>query len=358
MTGAEHGRGRPPVTVSQGAGQDELTAFLVNAASAATPFHSAAWGQAIEAATGHRWHLLVARDATGAMVGLLPLHHIRSRLFGSALVSAGFAVGGGIVADDDMTAAALADAAIDLARDCGVDSVELRGGCCPAGWQPINDSHLGFVRPLAADDEAELLAIPRKHRAEVRKALGHVEAGTLRVDVGKSAASRDGHFSAYATSVRNLGTPVFPRRLFDAVLDHFGADADIVTVRHGDAVVASVLSLYWGGAVMPYWGGGTMAARGLRANELMYFALMRHARERGITRFDFGRSKVGSGPAAYKKNWGFEPAPLGYARWSATGEARDINPNSGKYQAMVRLWKQLPLPVANRLGPIIARQLG
>ena len=32
-------------------------------------------------------------------------------------------------------------------------------------------TYLGFVRPLAADDAAELAAIPRKQRAEVRKGL-------------------------------------------------------------------------------------------------------------------------------------------------------------------------------------------
>lgn len=341
-----------------GVGDDALSAFLDRMNATSTPFHSAAWGRAIEAATGHRWHLLAACDDVGVVHGVVPLHHVRSRLFGNALVSAGFAVSGGILASDADAAALLADGAISLARTCGVDTVELRGGLCPENWMVSADSHVGFVRPLAADDEAELLAIPRKHRAEVRKALAHQQSGTLDVSVGNSAADRDAHFAAYATSVRNLGTPVFPRRLFGAVLDAFGDDADILTVRAGDEVVASVLSLYGNGAVMPYWGGGTHAARGLRANELMYFALMAHARARGMTRFDFGRSKVGSGPASYKKNWGFEAQPLTYARWSAGRGVRDINPTSAKYQAMVRIWKRLPLPVANRIGPVIARQLG
>ena len=110
---------------------------------------------------------------------------------------------------------------------------------------------------------------------------------------------------------------------------------------------------------MPYWGGGTQAARGLRGNEMMYFALMDHARQRGMTHFDFGRSKVGSGAAAYKKNWGFDPQPLTYSRWSADGDAgRDTNPTSAKYQLMVRNWQRLPLWLANCLGPMIARQLG
>ena len=344
----------PPLEIVSQVDDAALSAFLSQMPDA-TPFHTAAWGRAVEQATGHRWHILGARDGAGALVGILPLHHVRSRLFGTALVSSGFAVDGGIVAQDAAAQAALANAAVDLAQSLGVASIDLRGGAVPDGWMAVTDSHCGFVRPLAADQDAELAAIPRKHRAEVRKAL----ANDFAITTGTAQADRDAHYFAYSTSVRNLGTPVFPRRLFDAVLDNFDVDADILTIRHNGDVVASVLSLYWNGAVMPYWGGGTQAARGLRGNEMMYFALMEHARQRGMTHFDFGRSKVGSGAAAYKKNWGFEPQPLTYSRWSADGDTgRDTNPTSAKYQLMVRSWRRLPLWLANRLGPVIARQLG
>ena len=325
--------------------------------SGASPFHSRLWCEAITHATGHRCHLVTTRDAGGALTGLLPLHHIRSRIFGEALVASGFAVGGGILADSPAVGAALAEGAADIARSLGVSSVELRGGPLPedAGWHREEGVYAGFARELARDDEAELLAIPRKQRAEVRKAL----AGNLRVTTGRDDAERRDHYRVYAESVRNLGSPVFPRGLFDAVLDAFGDDAEILTVRERDRPVASVLSLYWRGAVMPYWGGGTFEARRLRANELMYYALMGRARERGCTRFDFGRSKFGTGPFSYKKNWGFEPEPLVYARWLAPGERpRDTNPNSARYRMQVEAWKKLPLWAANRLGPLIARGLG
>ena len=273
------------------------------------------------------------------------------------MVASGFAVGGGWDADDDAVAEGLIEAGWALADKVGCPSVELRGGTIPAGagWQHKSDTHAGFVRPLAADDEAELKAIPRKQRAEVRKAL----ASDLTVAIGTGPADRAAHYAVYATSVRNLGTPVFPKRLFAEVLARFVDDADILTVRHEGRAIASVLSLYHNGTVLPYWGGGTTEARTVRANELMYFALMRHARERGCTRFDFGRSKPGTGAFAYKKNWGFVPKPLHYAVRTADGaEAREVNPLSPKYRAQIALWKRLPLWLANRLGPPLARGLG
>ncbi|TKD50925.1 FemAB family XrtA/PEP-CTERM system-associated protein [Sphingomonas baiyangensis] len=317
-----------------------------------TPFHTPRWLNAVARGCGQPAHMLLA-ERCGALVGLVPLTAMHSPLFGRALVSSGFGVDGGVLADDSATAQTLATSAWALAERLSCPTLELRGGAEPrAGFDTDTDTYLGFVRDLAADDDAELLAIPRKQRAEVRRALGFDLNASIDVDPSD-------HYAVYAESVRNLGTPVFPAKLFRAVLAAFGDDADILTVRHKGRAVASVLSLYWRGTVMPYWGGGTAEARGLRANDAMYFALMRHARTRGCTRFDFGRSKAGTGAAAFKKNWGFEPSPRAYHTRVAQSEAkRSVNPLDPRYAARVALWQKLPLPIANRLGPWIAKGLG
>ncbi len=321
-----------------------------------TPFHLTAWSRAVAKGCGQKAHYLIAEDGEGSIAGILPLTEVRSKLFGAALVSAGFAVGGGVLSVSDRAADQLTEAANALATKLNCPTLELRGGHLPsADWHFDDTTYLGFTRDLAKDDEAELLAIPRKQRAEVRKALGF----DLTIETGTSKQNRDDHFAVYATSVRNLGTPVFPKALFDAMLEEFGADADILTIRHEGIAIASVLSLYFNGTVMPYWGGGTSAARTWRANDLMYFALMRHARGRACTRFDFGRSKAGTGPASFKRNWGFEGVPLPLAKRSLNGEPpRDINPLSPKYRFQVAAWQKLPLWLANRVGPIISRGLG
>jgi len=320
--------------------------------SKGSAFHRPAWLQAVEAGTGQAARGLVA-EQDGQITGWLPLSEVHSPIFGRMLASSGFAVEGGVLANNEGVALSLCRAAEEMARRLSCSTIELRGGVAPRDWNIRTDSHCGFVAALADDDEAQLLAIPRKQRAEVRKGLGR----EMQVSIGRDELHRAAHYRVYAESVRNLGTPVFPRSLFDAVLDRL--DADILTVRHEGGPVASVLSLYHAGAVMPYWGGGTWAARNLRANDVMYFELMRHARERGCTHFDFGRSKTESGAYFFKKNWGFEPQPLSYASWSMPGsEKRDADPTSDKHAARIALWRQLPLPIANRLGPLIARGLG
>lgn len=321
-----------------------------------TPFHLPAWSKAVAAGCGQTAHYLVAERDVQGIVGVLPLTELHSPLFGRVLASAGFGVGGGVLADKPEIARLLGEACWQLAERLSCPSVELRGGPRPGPEWMVDDTHyLGFERPLAADDDAELLAIPRKQRAEVRKSLDT----DLSISVGQNSVDIADQYAVYAESVRNLGTPVFPRRLFTQMLHHFGKAADVLVVRHDGAAVAGVLSIYWRGTVYPYWGGGTAAARRLRANDRMYFELMRHARNRGCTRFDFGRSKVGTGAAAFKKNWGFEPRPLTYYDRVAPGASiRDANPLNPKYRLQVALWQKLPLGVANRVGPLIARGLG
>ncbi len=316
-------------------------------------FHRPAWLRGVEAGTGQRAAGLVA-ERLGTVTGWLPLTEVRSALFGKALVSSGFGVGGGILADSAATAEALAAGAQDHALHGGFAGIELRGGPLPEGWASWSDKHCSFERALAADDEAELLAIPRKARAEVRKGLGFGH----RVTIGRGQSDLAAHFACYSASVRNLGTPVFPRALFRAMLAAFPDSSDILTVWQGDTPLASVLSFYHGGAVLPFWGGGVFAARAARANEVMYYELMCHARRQGMQRFDFGRSKTGSGPFAFKKNWGFAPRPLTYGAWTAPGApARNIDPTDAGYSRKIALWKKLPLPLANILGPWIARGL-
>lgn len=315
-------------------------------------FHRPAWLRAIERGTGQRGFGLVAEKG-GLLTGWLPLSEVHSPVFGRMLASSGFAVGGGPLAQRDATSLQLCRAAEELAARRSCSTIELRGGLSPDAWTRRSDSHCGFVKALAWDDEAELAAIPRKQRAEVRKGLEN----DLEITVGTRQAELTAFYSTFAESVRNLGTPVFPRKLFEAVLDEL--DADILTVRHRSEPVAGVLTIYHGETAMPYWGGGTRSARGLRANDRMYFELMLHARTQGFMQFDFGRSKTGSGNHAYKKNWGFDAEPLTYSAWTAPGQkARDADPTSSKHAARIALWRKLPLPVANSLGPIIARGLG
>jgi FemAB-related protein (PEP-CTERM system-associated) len=319
-----------------------------------TLFHRPQWSRAVELGAGQRAHYLVA-EQSGVPVGCLPLSEIRSRLFGNALVSAGFATGGGMLADDDAAAESLAAAGWVIAERRGCLAMELRGGSIPEGWARQEGTYAGFARDLPADDALLLAGLPRRQRAEVRRAR---ESG-LESSAGSDRRHRDAHFRVYGESVRNLGTPVFPRRLFEAMLDAFGDEAEVVAIWKEGRPLATLLTFYFKGICQPYWGGGTAEARTCRANDLVYFETMRRGIARGCSHADFGRSKIGTGPWRRKRIWDFDETPLIYAVRTADGSSpREVNPLSPRYRFQVAAWQKLPLWIANRVGPHIARGLG
>lgn len=320
----------------------------------ATFFHRSAWRDVIARAFGHRTHYLLAKQ-DGAVVGVLPLAQVKTRLFGHTLISLPFCVYGGPVAADAQVAGALAAHAAQLGRTLGAAATELRlreAGVLGDNWIYKSGLYATFRRAISGSDEANLKAIPRKQRAMVRKGIDR----GLTASVGRDV---DVLHRIYAESVRNLGTPVFGRRYFRILAEAFGADMDVTTIADAGAPVAAVMNFHWRDEVLPYYGGGTAAARGCYANDFMYWSVMRQAAARGARLFDFGRSKLGTGAFAFKKNWGFEPAPLDYAFCVAPGRALpENNPLNPKYRLMIAAWKRLPLPVANVLGPILVRGVG
>jgi FemAB-related protein (PEP-CTERM system-associated) len=317
----------------------------------ATFFHRAGWRQVLERAFGHDTYYLFA-ESDGRIEGILPLGHLRSRLFGNALVSVPFCVYGGVAAASDAARAVLTLAARELAERLNVDYLEMRN-LAPqhADWM-TKDLYVTFRKSLDPDPEKNLLAIPRKQRAMVRKGIEAGLQGALDDNIGR-------FYDAYADSVRRLGTPVFSRKYFQTLRDVFGQDCEVLTITRNGHVVSSVMSFYFRDEVLPYYGGGTREAREVAGNDFMYWELMRRACERGVRVFDYGRSKKGTGPYSFKKNWGFEPQPLHYEYLLVKAKTLpDVNPLNPKYHLFIETWKRLPLTVTKFLGPMISRSLG
>jgi FemAB-related protein (PEP-CTERM system-associated) len=340
------------VGVLDGTARERWDRF-VDACPDATFFHRAGWQAVIERSFGHRTHFLYA-ESGGEIRGVLPLVHVKSRLFGNYLAASAFCVYGGPVGTDQEALRALDAAALRLAEDNGVDHIEYRSRTARPieGWATKADLYATFRKRIDPDPEKNMQEIPRKQRAMVRKGI-KLELKS-EVDSDPSRLYR-----VYAESVRNLGTPVFARRYFDSLKQEFGDACEILMITHQGSDVAGVMSFYFRDEVLPYYGGGTAAARQVAANDFMYWEVMRRACERGCKLFDFGRSKRGTGAFDFKKNWGFTPEPLQYQyRLHRASELPDLNPLNPKFKLFIEIWKRLPLGVANAIGPHIVRNLG
>lgn len=344
----------PPIVVRQMArGLEAQWDDFVDRCPDATFFHRIGWRQVIESVFRHRTHFLYA-EQSGQIVGILPLAEVKSWLFGHSLQSLPFCVYGGSAVTIPEAAPALHAAAKSLAETLGASHLELRHRIAKQSDWPSNDQlYVTYRKELSADIESNLLAIPRKQRAMVRKGIKNGLAGAIDSDV-------DRFFALYADNVHRHGTPALPKRYFATLKQVFGDDCEVLTVTDpAGKPISSVLSFYFRDEVLPYYAGDDLTARDLAGNDFKYWDLMRRACERKIRIFDYGRSKRGTGSFDFKKNWGFEATPLVYEYALLRGqEIPQNNPLNPKYQAFIALWRKLPIGVANFLGPHIVRNLG
>ena len=313
-------------------------------------YHLSGWREVIGDHLGHDMYFLFV-ERGGEIDGVLPLGRVKSRLFGDALISLPFLVYGGPITNSDEALSRLIDAATELADALGVDYLELRNRRRITDW-PTKDTHVTFRKPMEADADSNLKAIPRKQRAVVRKAIKAGLEAELDTDVGRL-------HSILSECKRNLGTPFFSRRYMQCVKDTFGDDCEILTITHEGELLAGVMSFVFRDEILPYYGGGGAGARRFGANDFMYWKVMERATETGLKIFDFGRSQKDTGPYKFKKYWAFEPEPLSYEFYLVNAkELPTIDPNNARYRFLVNAWTRLPLPIAKIVGPPLARLLG
>ncbi len=317
-------------------------------------FHLSGWIRVITQVFRHKPHYLMAVQA-GKIVGVLPLVQQKSMLFGHALISTPFCVYGGVIADNDEIRMQLESEAYLLGCELNVDYVELRDRYQRESKEPwqVHCHHSTFSCPIANTPDEILTSIKRKQRAVVR----HSFANELSWDEHDDP---DLCYDVYAESVRNLGTPVFNKKLFRTLKETFGERCHTLIIRDKEnQPVSSVLSFYYKDAVLPYYGGGKFEARELKSYDYMYYQLMCLAHEKGKTQFDFGRSKHDSGSYSYKKNWGMQEELLHYKIALVKSDSLpNLSPNNPKYRLFINLWKRMPLGVSRAIGPNLSKYLG
>ena len=342
-----------PITVKRLTPADyERWDYFVTACSEATFFHRSGWKTVIEEVFRHRTWFLYAERA-GEICGVLPLAQVKSWLFGNSIASLPFCVYGGIASNDPDAVADLEAEAERIANQCGVDVLEFRN-CSQrhADW-PRQDLYVRFRKLMLASEEENMLAIPRKQRAMVRKGIKAGLSSEIDDGVGR-------FFDLYAGNVHRHGTPALPKRYFERLKAVFGNDCEVLVVVDSQArPVSGVMTFYFRDEVLPYYAGDAVAARELAGNDFKYWELMRRARARGYKVFDYGRSKRGTGSFDFKKNWGFEAEPLHYEyRLYRRDSIPQNNPNNAKYRLFIEGWRRMPVRLATWLGPYIVRNLG
>jgi FemAB-related protein (PEP-CTERM system-associated) len=336
------------------------------AAAHGTRYHLWGWKQVFEEAFGHQTVYLAAlrngRAAAtnpssganpGEITGILPLVVMQTPLFGRFAVSLPFVDGGGLCAVNRESADALLAHARALAIERGLSHIEMRHvqAQCPA--LPVRQHKVGMQLALPGTAAAAWEALDRKVRNQVRKA----EKSGLAARHG-GAELVDAFYRIFAQNMRDLGTPVYSRKLFETVFAVFAATTRVFVVELEGQPVAAGIAMQYGDAMAVPWASSLREHRALCPNNLLYWRAIEYAIAQRCTIFDFGRSTEGQGTYQFKAQWGALPVPL---HWEYVllnrASLPDLSPANPKFSVAIEAWKRLPLPVASWLGPHIVRHL-
>jgi serine/alanine adding enzyme len=326
----------------------------------AAVYHRYAWRNIIHGVFRREtfYFAAVARAETGnsdppVILGVLPLVRLKSFVVGDLLLSLPYFTYGGVVASDPAIRDDLVRVACALARRLGVSHLELRHSSNLYPHLPVRTDKVSMVLELPGEPETLNRRLPPKVRAQIKRPK---REGV--VVVNGTEELLDEFYAVFSTNMRDLGTPVYPRAFFVAVLREFPSDSRLFVVRHQNLPVAAGLVLGHGPDLEIPWASSLRRANALGVNMLLYWTVLEYACSRGYRRFDFGRSTVDSGTFRFKRQWGAKPEQLYWHYWLRDGGSPPVlNHSNPKYHAAVAAWQRLPLFIANRIGPLLARNL-
>lgn len=333
--------------------QEQKWDQYVRAHPSSCGYHLIGWRQVIADAFGHKSFYLMATEEDGTVKGILPLVLLSSRLFGRFMVSLPFFSYGGVLADDAEARDVLLDAAVRAAMENKADHIELRQqGLCGLQW-PRKEHKVSMRLELPGEFADLWKSFTSKLRSQVRRA----QKEQMRVGMG-GVAMLDDFYQVFSRAMRDLGTPVYGKGFFQAILRRFPADCRLCVVWwRGKPLAAGLLYGFKDTLEIP-WASADKRYSRLAANMLLYSSVLEHACGQRYKVFDFGRSTVGSGTFRFKQQWGAQPIPLYWYYWLQRGEPLpELNHQNPRYALAVNAWQKLPVRLTQILGPRIVKSL-
>lgn len=317
---------------------------------AASFYQRYGWKRINEECLGHKTYYLVARSA-GTVVGALPLVYLKSLLFGRILCSLPFVNYGGPSARDAAVEERLMEEACRIVAREQMDYLELRTDRPLAGELPTRRHKVSMVLELDPDPDILWRAYDTKHRTAIRRAYKN----NLRALAGGAELLED-YYRVMALSWRALGTPLYRKRYFAAILREFPTQTGIFVLYQGERPVAAAFNGYYKDVVEGMWAGVDWSCRRLQPTTVLYWEMIKHACEHGYLRYHFGRSTVDSGGEFFKSKWNAEPKQL---YWQYCLGRKKLLPRldvgNPRYQALMKIWRRLPQSVVSAIGPPLAR---
>jgi serine/alanine adding enzyme len=333
--------------------QAEVWDSFVESVNDATSYHRFGWKEVVRKSFGHQCHYLAAVDDRGEWQGVLPLVHLRSWLFGNFMVSVPFVNYGGLLCKNDTAVRRLLEEAERLRHSIGATHVELRHVARDLAGLPTKQHKVTMILDLAPDVESQWRVFNAKLRNQIRKA----EKSDLQPVMGQLELLDD-FYAVFARNMRDLGTPVYAKCFFRNILEAFPSTSNILGVYHQGKMIAAGIACWFRDTLEIPWASAISDYKALCPNNMLYWEAIKFAIKKGLSRFDFGRSTPHEGTYNFKKQWGAVPVQLYWQYLLNEGcEMPHLSPSNPKYQAAIRVWQKLPIPLTKLLGPLIVQNI-
>lgn len=326
---------------------------FVDSHQGSSNYHQYGWRKVVEKSFGHRTMYLAATNRHNEICGVLPFVRMKSRLFGSFMVSLPFFNYGGLLTSDDSVDAMLLNASRKMLQGADLEHIELRHLKVCADIGATKQHKVTMILDLKNNEQEQWASLDPKVRNQIRKA----EKSGLSTVVG-GLELLDGFYEVFCRNMRDLGTPVYGRNFFHNVLEEFPETTRILSVIHNDTTIASAVLTWYRDTLEVPWASSNRDYRHLCPNNLLYWEAIRFGIAMGARKFDFGRSTPDEGSYKFKKQWGARSVQLYWQYLLRDGDALpEMNPKNPKYRLAIQTWQRLPLMLTNLLGPHIVRSI-
>jgi len=317
-----------------------------------THCHLHEWKTVVETVFGHECFYLACLAADNSITGVLPLVRVKSKLFGHYLVSMPFVNYGGPLGSPEAVRE-LADYATRFANGENVDLLELRSRMDLGLNLPVSHRKVTVVLDLPEGDPEPLWS---SFKAKLRSQVRRPQKEGVEVRFGRDQVKP--FYAVFSRHMRDLGTPTQPLSLFETIADVFDENVWCGCAYLDGAPIAAGFGFRWEDELEMTWASALMEYNRIAPNMLLYWSFMERAVNEGVKLFNFGRCTPGQGTHRFKLQWGSREEPLWwYQSAKSSDKVGTPSPDDSKYSWGPRIWKRIPVPIANAVGPKVVRYI-
>ena len=313
-----------------------------------TFYHLIGWKNVVEKTYGHKSYYYMVLDDK-QIEGILPLFLIKSKLFGTKLVSLPFANYGGILTDNAEAEKLLVNKSKEVFKELNADYLEFRY-LSEHNIEITNKIYNTFILQLTLNPEELWNKFDKKVRNSTRNAI----KSNLKFKIGPKYIND--FYRIYSKNMKEKGTPTHSFNFFRNIQNHLNTNVSVVLYE--DRVIASLFLLFYKNTVTAGWGSSLSEYLKFSPNNLLYWESIKYACGNNYKFFDFGRSRENVGTYDFKKKWNPEQKQLYYQYFlNENKEMPDTSQLNPKRKIFSKVWLSLPNIMTNLLGPKIRKNM-